>query len=165
MHALGSRSSRLTACRLVAATLLVCYSSTFFLYPSCGDGQSFKITLACGCLVMHWGSELSESGATVKYQTRLCKGIQCRSYRYPSDIEFYFLPQYVKYVQMNTLLIPLFPFPVATLVWLAWSISRPKRRVRRGLCAYCGYDLRDNVSGRCPECNTLVPNAVFQSNR
>lgn len=26
----------------------------------------------------------------------------------------------------------------------------------RGLCRWCGYDLRDNVSGRCPECGRPV---------
>jgi len=27
-----------------------------------------------------------------------------------------------------------------------------KRRDRHGLCAKCGYDLRGNTKGRCPEC-------------
>lgn len=43
---------------------------------------------------------------------------------------------------------------------LAWLALRPeirayrqRMRLRRGLCANCGYDLRGNVdNGRCPEC-------------
>ena len=27
-------------------------------------------------------------------------------------------------------------------------------RLERGLCTACGYDLRENESGRCPECGT-----------
>ena len=31
-------------------------------------------------------------------------------------------------------------------------VLRPWRRRRKGLCLNCGYDLRGNVSGVCPEC-------------
>ena len=30
--------------------------------------------------------------------------------------------------------------------------ARRLRRVKRGLCEWCGYDLTGNVSGVCPEC-------------
>jgi hypothetical protein len=29
-----------------------------------------------------------------------------------------------------------------------------RRRIRRGLCGKCGYDLRATTAGRCPECGT-----------
>jgi DMSO/TMAO reductase YedYZ heme-binding membrane subunit len=45
---------------------------------------------------------------------------------------------------------------VAAGVYVAWRIERPRelRRLRRerGQCVRCGYDLRGNVSGVCPEC-------------
>jgi|GEM_PF-6121638 len=30
------------------------------------------------------------------------------------------------------------------------------RRIKRGFCAACGYDLRGNISGICPECGEAV---------
>jgi hypothetical protein len=34
---------------------------------------------------------------------------------------------------------------------------RRRRRRRRGLCVPCGYDLRGNISGVCPECGHPTP--------
>jgi len=33
---------------------------------------------------------------------------------------------------------------------------RRLERMRNGLCVDCGYDLRGNVSGVCPECGTPI---------
>lgn len=41
-------------------------------------------------------------------------------------------------------------FAVLLLIW--WR-DRP---FRRGHCQWCGYDLRGNMSGRCPECGTCT---------
>ncbi len=38
--------------------------------------------------------------------------------------------------------------PTAILFW------RDRRRIPRGHCRRCGYDLTGNVSGKCPECGT-----------
>lgn len=50
------------------------------------------------------------------------------------------------------------PFPVflafAGFLWSLWW--RYRRRFAQGRCQQCGYDLRENVSGRCPECGTAV---------
>jgi hypothetical protein len=43
--------------------------------------------------------------------------------------------------------------PLAMLFALALA---QRRRKQRGLCAVCGYDLRGNTSGVCPECGTPV---------
>ena len=32
--------------------------------------------------------------------------------------------------------------------------TRIRRRLERGLCVRCGYDLRGSTSGVCPECGT-----------
>jgi len=42
---------------------------------------------------------------------------------------------------------------------LRWELRRrtANRRKRLGLCRHCGYDLKDNQSGVCPECGTPPP--------
>jgi hypothetical protein len=46
--------------------------------------------------------------------------------------------------------------------WLTAPYWRARYR-RQGSCADCGYDLRGNLSGRCPECGTAVPTAAGTS--
>jgi hypothetical protein len=48
-------------------------------------------------------------------------------------------------------------------VWLGAGYRRrhiARRRRGRGHCAHCGYDLRGNVSGVCPECAAPAPSSV-----
>ena len=51
---------------------------------------------------------------------------------------------------------PITVFSIAPLVWLTRKLRRRRRR-KRNLCVTCGYNLRGNTSGRCPECGTPVP--------
>lgn len=59
------------------------------------------------------------------------------------------------------------PFPVLLYVIPGWILLtacaaaggllwRLDRRPRPGYCRCCGYDLRANVSGRCPECGATA---------
>lgn len=56
--------------------------------------------------------------------------------------------------------ISLWPFAILLTLSSALALIRgPVRRAyrsRRGLCLNCGYDLRANISGRCPECGVPV---------
>ena len=38
------------------------------------------------------------------------------------------------------------------IMWMATTVLFAKQRRRRCECTWCGYDVRHNVSGRCPEC-------------
>lgn len=60
------------------------------------------------------------------------------------------------YISIPTLLLLLTPF------WLLPSIrARRAARMRAtGLCTSCGYDLRANTSGVCPECGTAIADAA-----
>jgi len=61
-------------------------------------------------------------------------------------------------------LIVSFVIPLATAILLGIypahaAMRRPlrrRRRRRRGLCVTCGYDLKGNVTGTCPECGELA---------
>jgi hypothetical protein len=44
---------------------------------------------------------------------------------------------------------------VPPALWLV-AARRRRKRVRAGLCLRCGYDLRANAGGRCPECGEAV---------
>jgi hypothetical protein len=49
------------------------------------------------------------------------------------------------------------PVILAGLPALAWLLARLlRRRLRPGHCAGCGYNLRGNVSGVCPECGRSI---------
>jgi hypothetical protein len=59
------------------------------------------------------------------------------------------------------LLVVLFAAMPALLVVRAIAKRhRCARRRRRGLCLSCGYDLRGNISGRCPECGAIAKAAA-----
>jgi hypothetical protein len=55
-------------------------------------------------------------------------------------------------------------FAPAVMIAVVWLIVRPftnrhreiQRRYSEGLCLNCGYDLRANPQGRCPECGKLL---------
>ena len=49
---------------------------------------------------------------------------------------------------------------LAAVVWVWERKGELRRRWRqRGQCQRCGYDLRGNVSGVCPECGAATSNA------
>jgi hypothetical protein len=100
-------------------------------------------------------------------------------YRYPWDYGFewdYHRPQLVfgkalgfDYLRSGDTWSVHIPCSAVTIALLApplvWSLATGlrwlcrRRRVRRGLCVACGYDLRAS-GGRCPECGAVPKEAV-----
>ncbi len=55
--------------------------------------------------------------------------------------------------------LPLWPVPVG-FAWLAWYAGRRIKRLRRDVCAKCGYDTRGLAAGAvCPECGAACGGA------
>jgi hypothetical protein len=42
----------------------------------------------------------------------------------------------------------------------SWRTARARRRMSRGHCPQCNYDLTENESGTCPECGSAAGQAV-----
>ena len=57
-------------------------------------------------------------------------------------------------------IVPHWAVALPLLAWSAWRVfgpaARRQRRVKRGQCVQCGYDLRAST-GRCPECGAAIP--------
>ena len=50
---------------------------------------------------------------------------------------------------------------ILPVLWACALASRLRRRLRRGFCCVCEYNLAGNTSGICPECGTaLAPEMV-----
>ena len=55
-----------------------------------------------------------------------------------------------------TLVVALILVPVGLMFVANLRQNRQHRRLTRGLCVRCGYDLTGNVSGVCPECGRCI---------
>ena len=54
------------------------------------------------------------------------------------------------------LALPLILFAAYPTIALVYGPLRRHRRRRKGLCVQCGYNLRGNMTGTCPECGQLA---------
>lgn len=51
--------------------------------------------------------------------------------------------------------------PVCAYVWCHIYIALHNRKVQYYHCRGCGYDMRMNISGRCPECFTTIEQGLW----
>ena len=52
--------------------------------------------------------------------------------------------------------------PAAVLIWIGAILSRQEMRNTPGYCSECGYCLKGNASGVCPECGTRIRRKVVE---
>ena len=82
-------------------------------------------------------------------------GVSRRKLPNGHTVNMHFLPMHEVAVPDWSLLLVFAALPVAWLL-LWWRDRGRRRRIERGLCARCGYDLRATTN-RCPECGAMLP--------
>jgi hypothetical protein len=76
------------------------------------------------------------------------------------DLNAYAIPRFQLPIKLRRVVIPVWIF-LAPLLFLSLIILvQSINRWRKGGCYFCGYDLKGNVSGRCPECGKAVAYGV-----
>lgn len=101
--------------------------------PSCARGQDCRPSLP---------TEITKASL-------MFVGLQFRVMVYPDDCD---------YNQITRLRLPLWLpsiafTPIPVLAFIRGPLRRRRRR-KKGFCVKCGYNLRGNVSGICPECGS-----------
>jgi hypothetical protein len=66
-------------------------------------------------------------------------------------------------LEANAVVVPFWLVCVVGLAAIGASWFRHRHHIPSGCCRNCRYDLTGNVSGRCPECGTTVPQAAGAS--
>lgn len=72
----------------------------------------------------------------------------------PFDASMRTAPAYRSYVAIPLWLLVAITMPLSIVLW------RLDRRFSQGHCQKCGYNFTGNVSGKCPECGTVIQHAA-----
>lgn len=136
---------RWVACLLLTAgTVASCFYCIAY-----GDGDYYEIRLGGGAIGVEWGELLGWPSK--------------RSFSFGFDhwrlhgFGLLFWPVVGNAGTEHWAYLPFWPLVAAFLAWNVIPWQRARRRMKRGLCRRCGYDLRADVSGRCPECGLQTP--------
>lgn len=84
------------------------------------------------------------------------RGVQQRIERWPRDNQIRVIG---RPLQASVTVPSLWSFLGGFLLF-TWLTLREPRQSPPGHCLKCGYDLKGNVSGLCPECGTAVPKEI-----
>jgi hypothetical protein len=132
---------------LVTCLLIVAAWTLSYRWTAGYVGASWDCLLAGGTAVYHSGMSWSGTGwATGDVPARMFGDTPLIRFvaRRPGGMTVCF-PLW--------LLLAVFGVPTTVSWCRAW---REDCRMSPGHCQNCGYDLRGNVSGRCPECRTAI---------
>lgn len=148
--------------RLVALLILGAWVGSFYCTCASTDGSTYLASYLEGTFEAQWGSRPSKLGgclsSSIDYSS-MPKGVsvwsqQFFSYEYlwriPGSLHAHLLPSYYVNSGLHFLVIPVWPITGPIVVWVL--ILGRRHRASEQLCDSCGYDLRDNARGICPEC-------------
>lgn len=135
---------------LTVLLLVVWLGSAWWQVPLRQDGSGGAYGLGAGQLLVTWPLR---TGAPLR---GMCVGaLELRV----SGFSWWFvsrhLPVVVKGSTLHLVGVPLWSLALTAGLPSAWLWLRGRRRAP-GLCVHCGYDLRGNASGVCPECGAAA---------
>ena len=125
-----------------------------------GNGESLEIRFAGGVLFVQWGPiPTSNYRSFVRYGD-YTDGFHLavrNTWDVTNDLDIVFMlrPNFYRAATVAYLYIPLWPIYVPIIAVAAFMWWRD-RRIPKGHCQTCGYNLTGNVSGICPECGTKL---------
>lgn len=117
-----------------------------------GNGSTFLVGIGAGCAFLLMEEPSSAYGPFVKLQFPV-DGFDLQM----TDTEEWWesaTEVYHGYQNGFILMMPFWPIALFALIRLIQGWNRPE--APPGHCSKCQYDLKSNVSGRCPECGTLI---------
>jgi hypothetical protein len=145
------------------ATIMFLFLGSIFWRYSFGYVQVWR-----GLVIVNWGSSASWRTPEIRDFERGLIPQWLPSYRemIPFSADNYISFSAYNYISLpghrpppppiiKELAIPILPIAILSLlISIVWS--RAPRAIPRHLCSSCRYDLKGNVSGRCPECGQEI---------
>lgn len=163
---------------LILAVVLCVWIMSYFKPKSWTTNSEIlffdNIGLSNGALVLQWESSVAKvaSPPVSAANVRFLGGpdpppIDMAVFRLDRDamLRYPDRPMVTDYEELieNNLRISMLPLVLLSAAWLTVPIVLVIRRrwdhqvrLQRGLCLKCGYDLRGNESGACPECGAEI---------
>lgn len=140
---------------ICAALLLLIWSTSLVFIASYSNGNNWKLVIGAGAIGIIWGEP---PGWPNKFGYDL--GLWWEMRREYDDGILLLFPDIERLMNWHSIAIPLWPIALAALYIVVRNGRRLCRAKQIRNCYVCYYDLRGNVSGRCPECGTPISSSI-----